>query len=73
MSSEDGSNALEEFKTTLDGLTFNSRPIITTLTQLAEEHMSLAQEFVGLIENRLEKCVPSQKLAFHFLCNGFYL
>lgn len=62
MSSEDGSNALEEFKTTLDGLTFNSRPIITTLTQLAEEHMSLAQEFVGLIENRLEKCVPSQKL-----------
>ncbi|QEU62564.1 Pcf11 [Kluyveromyces lactis] len=62
MSSEDGTNALEEFKTTLDGLTFNSRPIITTLTQLAEEHMSLAQEFVGLIENRLEKCVPSQKL-----------
>ncbi|CDO96028.1 unnamed protein product [Kluyveromyces dobzhanskii CBS 2104] len=62
MSSEDGSDVLEEFKTTLDGLTFNSRPIITSLTQFAEEHMSLAQEFVELIESRLEKCVPSQKL-----------
>lgn len=67
---EDNSNAkiLEEFKSTLDGLTFNSRPMITTLTQLAEENMSLAQEFVGMVENRVEKCVPSQKLyAFYVM------
>lgn len=62
MGLQEDNDAVTEFKTTLDGLTFNSRPIITTLTQLAEDNINFAQEFVSLIETRLERCVPSQKL-----------
>lgn len=53
---------VEEFSKVLDELTFNSRPIITSLTKLAEEHIKFAQNFVDLIESKIEKCIPKQKL-----------
>ncbi|CCE62357.1 hypothetical protein TPHA_0C02020 [Tetrapisispora phaffii CBS 4417] len=53
---------VKDFTSILDELTFNSRPIITTLTKMAEENISLAQYFVDALESRVEKCVPKQKL-----------
>ncbi|CAI4055764.1 hypothetical protein N7582_000422 [Saccharomyces uvarum] len=59
---------IKDFNSILEELTFNSRPIITTLTKLAEENISCAQYFVDCIENRIEKCMPKQKLyAFYAL------
>ncbi|CAI4058560.1 hypothetical protein SKDZ_04G4340 [Saccharomyces kudriavzevii ZP591] len=59
---------IKDFNSILEELTFNSRPIITTLTKLAEENISCAQYFVDSIENRIEKCMPKQKLyAFYAL------
>lgn len=59
---------VKDFTSVLDELTFNSRPIITTLTKIAEENISCAQYFVDALESRIEKCMPSQKLyAFYAL------
>lgn len=59
---------LKDFISILEELTFNSRPIITTLTKIAEENISLAQYFVDALDSRIEKCVPKQKLyAFYTL------
>ena len=59
---------IKDFNSILEELTFNSRPIITTLTKLAEENISCAQYFVDSIESRIEKCMPKQKLyAFYAL------
>ncbi|SCW04068.1 LAFE_0H05204g1_1 [Lachancea fermentati] len=57
-----------DFTSILDELKFNSRPIITTLTKMAEENISCAQQFVDAVEKRIETCVPKQKLfAFYVL------
>ena len=59
---------VKEFEGVLDELTFNSRPIITTLTRMAEENISCAQYFVDAVEARIEKWKPSQKLfAFYVM------
>ncbi|SMN20905.1 similar to Saccharomyces cerevisiae YDR228C PCF11 mRNA 3' end processing factor [Maudiozyma saulgeensis] len=59
---------VKDFTSVLDELTFNSKPIITTLTKLAEENISCAQYFVDALETRINKCVPTQKLyAFYAL------
>ncbi|GMM56425.1 Pcf11 protein [Maudiozyma humilis] len=65
---EDMDNMVKEFTDVLEELTFNSKPIITTLTKMAEENISCAQPFVEALENRISKCVPTQKLcAFYAL------
>ncbi|CCK68107.1 Pcf11p KNAG_0A04300 [Huiozyma naganishii CBS 8797] len=65
---EDTRATVKEFEDVLKELTLNSRPIITTLTKMAEENISCAQYFVHLLEARIEKCVPTQKLyAFYAL------
>lgn len=59
---------VKDFTSILEELSFNSRPIITTLTKIAEENISCAQYFVDALEARIEKCVPKQKLyAFYAL------
>lgn len=58
----DTESMVKEFEGVLEELTFNSRPIITTLTRMAEENISVAQYFVDCVEARIEKCKPSQKL-----------
>ncbi|AAS54680.1 AGR190Cp [Eremothecium gossypii ATCC 10895] len=65
---EDGDKVLKDFVSILEDLTFNSRPIITSLTKMAEENISYAQQFVDAVESRIAKCVPNQKLyAFYAL------
>lgn len=59
---------VKDFTSILDELTFNSKPIITTLTKMAEENISCAQYFVDALETRINRCVPTQKLyAFYAL------
>lgn len=47
--------AAEEYKTSLDDLTFNSKPHINALTMLAEEYQDEARVIVRIIEEKLVK------------------
>ncbi|AET39203.1 Pcf11p Ecym_4124 [Eremothecium cymbalariae DBVPG len=65
---EDDDKVLKDFVSILDDLTFNSKHIVTSLTKMAEENISYAQQFVDAVEARITKCVPKQKLyAFYAL------
>lgn len=48
-------NAVQEYKMSLDDLTFNSKPHINALTMLAEEYLPHADHIVRLIEAQLNK------------------
>lgn len=65
---KEGEIIVKDFTSILEELTFNSRPIITTLTKIAEENISYAQYFADALEARIDRCPPSQKLcAFYAL------
>ncbi len=46
---------VEEYKSSLIDLTFNSKPHINMLTMLAEENTEYANEIVATIEAHLQK------------------
>lgn len=46
-------DSIQDFKTVLQQLTFNSKPIISELTDLAKRHINLASLIVETIENQL--------------------
>ena len=50
--------AVEEYRSSLEDLTFNSKPLINMLTMLAEENAQHAFQIVQVIENRIAK-VPN--------------
>lgn len=54
----------------LSKLTFNSRPIITELTEMAGENIDVADEIVSVITNRIYKCIPEQKLFVLYLLDS---
>ena len=43
----------KEYASSLEDLTFNSKPLINMLTMLAEENRQLAAQIVKLIEKRI--------------------
>ena len=45
---------LEDYARELEELTFNSKPIINTLTMIAGENLEAFSEIVGLIEARIK-------------------
>ncbi len=47
--------AIDEYKSSLDDLTFNSKPHINMLTMLADDYREHASEIVEVIEQHLEK------------------
>ncbi|KAH3902102.1 uncharacterized protein SCODWIG_02259 [Saccharomycodes ludwigii] len=53
---------LKEFSSMLDELTFNSGPIIASLAKFSEEHIEYSQQIVELVEKKITKSVPKQKL-----------
>lgn len=59
---KEGEIIVKDFVSILEELTFNSRPIITTLTKIAEENIPYAQHFVDALEARIDRCPPKQKL-----------
>ena len=46
---------LKDYESSLEDLTFNSKPIINMLTMLANKHRGLASEIVDLVETRFFK------------------
>lgn len=45
----------EDFYSSLNDLTFNSRPIISSLTVIAQENVSAAPYIARAVEKRIEK------------------
>lgn len=59
---KEGEIIVKDFVSILEELTVNSRPIITTLTKIAEENIPFAQHFADALEARIDRCPPKQKL-----------
>ncbi|EGW33365.1 uncharacterized protein SPAPADRAFT_50253 [Spathaspora passalidarum NRRL Y-27907] len=60
----------EYYKSLLNSLTINSRAVITELTSLAEEHIDNSMEITKMIEDRIKRCVPKQKLFAFYLMDS---
>lgn len=64
------SEIVEDYKQSLNELTFNSRPIIDTLTTIALENLELAEGILNAIVTRIYKCLPEQKLFALYLLDS---
>lgn len=64
------SEIVEDYKQSLTELTFNSRPIIDTLTVIAGENKQVAEGIVDAVTTRIYKCVPEQKLFSLYLLDS---
>jgi pre-mRNA cleavage complex 2 protein Pcf11 len=51
----DETGIIEEYGSSLEDLTFNSKPLINVLTMLAEENSKYASSVTKLIEERIYK------------------
>ncbi|KAK9434074.1 hypothetical protein V1505DRAFT_361265 [Lipomyces doorenjongii] len=60
----------QDYITSLDDLTFNSRPIITNLTIIAQENIQAAEVITRAIEEHISKCAPSSKLPALYLLDS---
>lgn len=60
----------DDYYSSLQALTFNSRPIIESHTTLAQENTQFASDIVNAIEKRIEKAIPSQKLFCLYLLDS---
>lgn len=58
---------VEDYEASIKELTFNSRPIIETLTTIAQENTEAAEGILNVITNRIYKCIPEQKLFAMYL------
>ena len=55
----DEAAVIEDYESSLEDLTFNSKPLINVLTMLAEENREHAVVIVKLIQQRINKvCLP---------------
>ncbi|XP_036176569.1 pre-mRNA cleavage complex 2 protein Pcf11-like [Myotis myotis] len=59
-----------EYQSSLEDLTFNSKPYINMLTILAEENLPFAKEIVSLIEAQAAKAPSSEKLPVMYLMDS---
>lgn len=59
-------DACREYQSSLEDLTFNSKPHINMLTILAEENLNFAKDIVAIIEAQISK-VFINIAYFHFL------
>ena len=51
----DETSVEEEYKSSLEDLNFNSKPLINVLTMLADENISHADIIINLIASRIKK------------------
>lgn len=61
---------IQNFKSVLRQLTFNSKPIISELTDLAKRDISIAPLIVEAIENQLKNVPSHQKLPLMYLMDS---
>ncbi|KAJ3175769.1 hypothetical protein HDU87_005762 [Geranomyces variabilis] len=59
-----------EYRSSLSDLTFNSKPIITNLTIIAQENLPAAPAIVRAIEDQLRNAQPKQKLPVFYLLDS---
>ncbi|WBW73691.1 mRNA cleavage and polyadenylation factor complex RNA-binding subunit Pcf11 [Schizosaccharomyces osmophilus] len=59
-----------DYLSALEDLTFNSKPIIHTLTYVAQENEAYALSVVNALEKHIQKCPPSSKLPALYLLDS---
>ncbi|NXH82644.1 PCF11 protein, partial [Edolisoma coerulescens] len=62
--------ASRDYQSSLEDLTFNSKPHINMLTILAEENVPFAKDIVSLIEAQIAKAPASEKLPVMYLMDS---
>ncbi|KAM5126894.1 pre-mRNA cleavage complex 2 protein Pcf11 [Mantella aurantiaca] len=63
-------DACREYQSSLEDLTFNSKPHINMLTILAEENLQFAKDIVTLIEAQIAKAPITEKLPVMYLMDS---
>uniref|UniRef100_UPI0037E93CE0 pre-mRNA cleavage complex 2 protein Pcf11 n=1 Tax=Semicossyphus pulcher TaxID=241346 RepID=UPI0037E93CE0 len=63
-------DACREYQSSLEDLTFNSKPHINMLTILAEENLQFAKDIVAIIEAQISKAPSSEKLPVLYLVDS---
>ncbi|KAK1874624.1 Pre-mRNA cleavage complex 2 protein Pcf11 [Dissostichus eleginoides] len=63
-------DACREYLSSLEDLTFNSKPHINMLTILAEENLHFAKEIVAIIEAQISKALSAEKLPVLYLVDS---
>ena len=67
------SEAAEDFKSSLGDLTFNSKPLISMLTMVAEENLKYAENIVQVIEEHIQKVTLLITYGSEYLHHQFFL
>ncbi|XP_037125271.1 pre-mRNA cleavage complex 2 protein Pcf11 isoform X1 [Syngnathus acus] len=62
--------ACREYQSSLEDLTFNSKPHINMLTILAEENVNFAKDIVAIIEAQISKAPAAEKLPVLYLVDS---
>jgi len=63
-------DAIAAYAAELEALTFNSKPIISSLTMIAEELLPYARSVVAVIEKKINKASPDKKLPLIYLLDS---
>ncbi|XP_066555466.1 pre-mRNA cleavage complex 2 protein Pcf11 isoform X2 [Amia ocellicauda] len=63
-------DACREYQSSLEDLTFNSKPHINMLTILAEENLNFAKDIVAIIEAQIAKAPATEKLPVLYLVDS---
>ncbi|MBN3285974.1 PCF11 protein, partial [Polyodon spathula] len=63
-------DACQEYQSSLEDLTFNSKPHINMLTILAEENLNFAKDIVAIIEAQIAKAPATEKLPVLYLVDS---
>ncbi|KAM4726808.1 pre-mRNA cleavage complex 2 protein Pcf11 [Anableps anableps] len=63
-------DACREYQSSLEDLTFNSKPHINMLTILAEENTQFAKDIVAIIEAQISKAPAAEKLPVLYLVDS---
>uniref|UniRef100_A0A6J0UT11 Pre-mRNA cleavage complex 2 protein Pcf11 n=1 Tax=Pogona vitticeps TaxID=103695 RepID=A0A6J0UT11_9SAUR len=63
-------DACRDYQSSLEDLTFNSKPHINMLTILAEENVPFAKDIVSLIEAQIAKAPSNEKLPVMYLMDS---
>ncbi|XP_077402073.1 pre-mRNA cleavage complex 2 protein Pcf11 [Vanacampus margaritifer] len=63
-------DACREYQSSLEDLTFNSKPHINMLTILAEENVNFAKDIVAIIEAQISKAPAAEKLPVLYLVDS---
>ncbi|XP_044077254.1 pre-mRNA cleavage complex 2 protein Pcf11 isoform X2 [Siniperca chuatsi] len=63
-------DACREYQSSLEDLTFNSKPHINMLTILAEENLNFAKDIVAIIEAQISKAPSTEKLPVLYLVDS---